>query len=593
MFRPNSISLSLVAAALLGLGCTGTVGDGAPPGTPPGTNPPGTNPPGGNPGTNPPGTNPPGTTPPGTQPPPPPINPADTTNLAGPNNLRRLNILEYNNTIRDLLGETAPVSGGFNVDISTDVGFVAGAKITSSVDARQFSEASDKLATAASSRLAMLVPQGCNVASTVAADNEKCAKDFIKQFGLRAYRRPLNPDEETDLFTLYKAQRDGGLTFAEAMKGLITGMIQSPYFLYRWELGDQGIKDGPLVRFNSYEIASRLSYFLWASMPDQTLFDLAAKNALQNPDAIAAEAKRLLASPKAKDGIRDFAIQWLDVDSVPSLDKDPSYTNYTPAVGNSMLNETATFMTELLLGQNATGKIDTLYNSSSSYLDAKLAKLYGVTNVTGDTLKQAALNPAQRAGILTQGAWLASHADGDFAHPVKRGVFVLNHVLCQNIPPPVGFEVPQLADRKPTETNREHYSQHATMAFCAGCHSKIDATGFAFEIFDAVGGYRTTEVGKPIDAKGSLQLASGTIAFNDAVDLSKKIAGTPEVRDCMSRHWLRYMLRRLEVTEEEGSLKLLADSFQKANFDIRELIVAVTKTRAFTHRKPFEGEGLK
>jgi hypothetical protein len=277
---------------------------------------------------------------------------------------------------------------------------------------------------------------------------------------------------------------------------------------------------------------------------------------------------------------------------VPDLEKDGSYTNYTPEVGKAMVNETATFASELLLGPQATGKLDTMFTSTSSYLDAKLAKLYGVTGVTGDVLKPATLNPAQRAGILTQGAWLSAHADGDFPHVVKRGVFVLNHVLCRDIPPPVGIEVPPLGERKSTETNREHYAQHS-MNPCASCHVMIDPMGFAFEIYDAVGGYRTMEGTRPIDATGQIQLGSGLIKFANAVELSKQISTTPELRECMAKHWLRYMLRRTEVPEEVGSLKLLNESFSKGNWDIRELMVAVTKTRAFTHRKPFEGEGLK
>jgi Protein of unknown function (DUF1592)/Protein of unknown function (DUF1588)/Protein of unknown function (DUF1595)/Protein of unknown function (DUF1585)/Protein of unknown function (DUF1587) len=587
MSRPNRIPRFLLAAALVGVGCTGMVGDGASPPTNPGGG--GSGPPGGG-GNNPPGGSGGG----GVLPPPPPPNPADTTNLAGTAPLRRLNILEYNNSIRDLLGEANPAAAGAGlaVDIATDVGFVAGAKITSSTDARAFTDVSEKLATSAVSRIATLLPTGCNAGSTNLTDNETCATNFIKTFGLRAYRRPLSADEVTDLVNLYKAQRTASLTFTEAIKGLIWGMIQSPYFLYRWELGEPGIKDGPLVRFNSYEVASRLSYFFWASMPDQGLFDAAAKNALQNPDQIATEARRLLASPKAKDGVRDFTIQWLDIDGVPDLEKDGSFTNYTPEVGKAMVNESATFASELILGAQATGKLDTLYTSTSSYIDAKLAKLYGVTGVTGDTLKQTTLNPAQRAGILTQGAWLSAHADGDFPHIVKRGVFVLNHVLCRDIPPPVGLEVPPLPERKSTETNREHFAIHG-MNPCAACHVMIDPMGFAFEIYDAVGGYRTTELNKPIDASGQIQLTSGLIKFKDAVDLTKQMSTTPEIRQCMTKHWLRYMLRRTEVSEEAGSLQLVNDAFAKGNFDIRELMVAVTKTRAFTHRKPFEGEALK
>jgi hypothetical protein len=571
------VSRVFAAVALLLLGCTGAVGGmGSTPGSEPGGQPPGRGP----------GMS---------LPPPAPVNPAETTNLAGQQALRRLTLLEYSNTIRDLLGEKMPPTraAGFSVDIASAAGFVTGAKITSSVDAKQFVDASDRLATAAAARLADLLPAGCAPAPAAAAAEDDCARKFIKQFGLRAYRRPVTQQEETELFDFYRALRGPEIaaSFPDAIKELIAGFIQAPAFLYRWELAEAPIKDGPLYRLNSWEIASRLSYFLWATMPDGALFTAAENGELQNLDRIAQEARRMLQDPKAKDGVRDFHLQWLDVEGLTDMQKDPVFASYSPEAAQAMLDETAALASSVLLGPKANGKLTDLFSSPASFIDGRLAKIYGAGTVTGDGLQPAMLNPDQRAGILTHGSFLASHADADASHPVKRGVDVIRNVLCLDLPDPSGLEIPDLPEPKPGQTTRERYAVHA-QGFCASCHDRIDGVGFAFENYDAIGGFRVTEQGKPVDSSGKVSLPSGEITFGKGIDFIKALASTPELRECVTRQWLRYLLRRPEVPEEAGSIKSLADAFQASDWDVRELLVAVTRTRAFTHRKPGEGEGL-
>jgi hypothetical protein len=527
-------------------------------------------------------------------PPPPPVSPTETTNLAGPQALRRLTLLEYSNTIRDLLGEPTPAGrgNGFAVDIAGASGFLSGAKITSSVEAKQFADASDRLATAAVTRLGNLLPDGCKPAPAAAAE-EGCARQFIKQFGLRAYRRPPTTAEEMELFELYRSLRgpESAASFPEAIKEIIAAVIQTPQFLYRWELGEAPIKDGPLYRFNGWEIASRLSYFLWASMPDAALFTAAQNGELANLGRIAQEARRMLADPRAKDAIRDFHLQWLNVEGLPDMQKDPSFTSYTPETAQSMLNETAELASSILWGPQATGKLAELFSSPSSFLDARLAPVYKAANVTGDNLRSVALNPAERAGVLTHGSFLASHADADLSHPVKRGVEVIRNVLCLQLPDPDGLEIPELPAPRAGQTTRERYAAHA-QGSCAGCHQRIDGVGFAFENYDATGGFRTTEQGKPVDSSGTVSLPSGDIKFDKGIDFIKAIATTRELRECVAKQWLRYVLRRAEVPEEEGSIKALATAFEASSWDVRELLVALTSTRAFTHRKPGDGEGI-
>ena len=268
-------------------------------------------------------------------PPPPPVNPAETTNLAGPQHLRRLTLLEYSNTIRDLLGVPAPASrgGGFSVDIAGTAGFVNGAKITSSVDAKQFVDASDQLAGAAVGRLGDLLPQRV-LPGAGGGQRPGRLRPAVHQ-AVRAARLPAaahagRRDRPVRLLQGAARGARSAASFPDAIKELIAGIIQTPQFLYRWELGEAPIKDGPLFRLNSWEIASRLSYFLWASMPDSALFTAAQNGELQNLDRIAQEARRMLADPKAKDAVRDFHLQWLDVEGLPDMQKDPSFTATRP-----------------------------------------------------------------------------------------------------------------------------------------------------------------------------------------------------------------------------------------------------------------------
>jgi hypothetical protein len=519
--------------------------------------------------------------------------PPGAVDWAGPAVFRRLTLVELQNAFRDLLGESMGAGFELAADAGTTVGFGTGAKFTNLVDALNFEKVTDQVTAGAVTRLATLVPMSCNLAATAPAEQDSCVKAFIEKFGLRTFRRPLLESEKAELLALYRTLRatDAGVTMADAIAGLMKGMLQSPQFLYHWELAEPAQKDGDLVRFGAYELASRLSFFLWASIPDEKLLAAAAAGQLGDPRQLEAQARRLLADARARDAISDFHVQWLEIAGLPGLTKDESYTKYNAAVGRAMIDETVAFAASVLHGPAATGKLQDLFTSTSTFMNGPLAALYGVKGVAGEQMVAAQVPAKERAGILTQGSFLASHADGDFSHPVRRGVTILRHVLCQEIPQPDNIMVPPLPERPQGVTTREFYSQHSKFAgLCAGCHDAIDPMGFAFENFDAVGQYRETEVGKPVDASGTLMLAGGPVAFQNAVEMTTKLAQTTELRDCITRHWVRYLLRRQELREEKGSIDVMMKAFERSGWDVREMLVAITATRAFTHRQPFQGE---
>jgi hypothetical protein len=525
--------------------------------------------------------------------PPPPDNTGsldDSMTVPAAAPLRRLTRLEYDNTIHDLLGVTSTSSAKLSADQgSSDSGFMTGGAISGSTDARGVMNSADDVTAAALQRLPSLLP--CGSIPTAQAAQDACAGQFVEAFGMRAFRRPLSPTELSDLKALYQAHRDPAIgdTFENSIGAVISAVLQTPQFLYHWEMGPDGpIKEGNLLRYGPYELASKLSYLFWATMPDDVLFQSAKDGKLNSPDDVAREAKRLLASDRAKVGLQDFFIQWLELQNLGDLAKAPNFTLFTPDLVAAMGQETRDFVNSLFFGANANGKVETLLTSSTDTIDANLAKLYGVTTFSGTGTKQVDLDPTRRAGIFTQAGFLNAKAEPDVTHPVKRGDAVLRRVLCMDLVIPADLVVPALPEPIPGQTTRERYSVHHMLP-CATCHKLIDPVGFSFEHYDPIGAWRDTEQMKPIDATGTFTLQAGDISFNGAVELMKQLAKAPEASDCMATQWLRYSLRRREIASEDPSVKVLQGALSQSG-DMRDAMVAATKAKTFTHRAPSPGE---
>jgi hypothetical protein len=571
--RLTRLLAACALAATAALGCTGQVTDGNAPGGP-----------GGGPGNGPGNGSGPGRPPGGGGPGVVPTGP-DVPGFAV---FHRLNRVEYNNTIRDLLGDTSSPADGFPSDQqSAKSGYFTGGAIANN-DASHLLDATEALATTAMGKLAALLP--CKAVPAAPADQDACAKQFVTQFGKRAFRRPLSPEEGNGFNAFYTAQRMAGTDFPNSMRLLISAMLMSPQFLYRWEVTPQSaVRDGALVRYNSYEVASRLSYLIWASMPDDAGLALADQNKLSTPDKIEAEARRMLKDPKAKQAIADFFTQWLGVTELKQVPKDPkAYPTFTPEIGAAMVAEVGAFSSANVI--DGDGKLSTIFTSSKTFADANLAKLYGV-NGGGTTLAPVTLDPAQRGGILTQLAFLTTQANPDESNPVRRGKLVADRVACIDVPLPPD----NVPDPKPPAANlsvRDRFSEHDTNPCAQACHSVFDPIGYAFENYNGIGAYQTMDGGKPVDASGKISLDKQDRTFKNAIELGNILAASPQVADCMARQFLRYALRRREAPGDEASLTSAGGTFGKKGNDLRELIVALTRTRAFTHRTPSQGEVL-
>jgi hypothetical protein len=505
---------------------------------------------------------------------------AGDPNAVGPLPLRRLDRREYNNTVRDLLGDTTRPADKFPSDKGEFLFRLAGP--VSSQDYSTIREAAETLA--ASANVATLAP-------CAGGDEEGCARTFATDFGLRAYRRPLVAREVDSLVQLYKEGRAAaGLDHAGGIRLVIEGLLQSPAFLYHWESGPEAPRmEGSLVKLSHYENASQLSYFLLGSMPDQDLFDAAAAGRLGSQAELETHARRLLASPRARDTIASFFEEWLSLDQVLDRPKNPMiYPQFKDDLKAAMLEEARTFVGNVVADGDSL--LSTVLTATFSFVNQPLAGVYGVKGITGAPLAKAELDPTQRAGLLTQAAFLAVTGATDGSHPVKRGKKIYENVLCGELPPPPA-EVPPPKEASEGGTTRERFKEHADQACAAGCHSLMDPLGFAFENYDGIGGFRTMDNGGLVDASGAIDLDGQKHTFNNARDLAKILAGSKTAQRCFATQWTRFALKRKTTEADQVSLDGIFSSFGGGN--IRDLLVGVTGSRSFRYRMPAEGEKLQ
>lgn len=522
---------------------------------------------------------------------PPAANKPLTPESAGQLVMRRLTNREYNNIMVDLLGDTTAPATTFPLDGPTATGFEAPNSVAD-LNVQYYFQTADVLAEAALQNGKLTIPCQNPAASAESA----CAGQFIDQFAPRAYRRPLAAAEKTDLVTLFSTARGLGFSFTESIAQVVKGMIQSPNFLYHWEIGPTKPVVDPssgLVPLTSWQIASRMAEVLWETMPDSTLLSAAQGGQLATPAQINAQAQRMLGDPRASHALYNFHAQWLlqvngHVTDLNELVKTSAL--FTASVKASLVTEFTQFLSSVYA--TGDGTLGTLFTAPYTYANHDTGAIYGV-NATGTAFAKVALDATQRAGILTQAAFLASNADPSTDNPVRRGLAIYLNVLCGQVnpPPPV---VPSVQPPSSNMTTRQRFESHAQQACAQGCHTNFDPPGFAFENYDAVGAFRTTESGLPVDATGSFTTPGGaTISFQNGVDLAKQLAQSSEAQWCVDRQWSRYMLGRMEGSAEQGSLEL-AYRTAGANpaYSLRDMLFTLVASKAFLYRTPSPGEPL-
>ena len=434
-------------------------------------------------------------------------------------------------------------------------------------------------------RYASLV--GCSTA------DDACRDSFLTNFGRRAYRRPLSAQELSRFQALFDQGADlvaSGDDFRDGVQIVIEAILQSAKFLYRPEQGTD-VEDEQGVLLSDYEIAARLSFMFWGRGPDDELLDAAAAGTLSTPSGLSEQVVRLAEDPRFVARVLDFHDRWMQLEGLPLVEKDASsFPAFGPALTQLMVDEMHAFVQEITLNRRA--GIAELLTSPLSAVNDSLAALYDLGG-TFDESFSAVEFPADsgRAGLLTRAAFLTGHSSTSTrTSPVLRGVFILDRILCRTVsPPPPGAQM-QEPDTPPAgelRTTRQYFEWKTSMPECDHCHQTINPVGFAFEEFDGIGAYRSTENGAPVDTVGSLALGDQVLTFESAADFSTQIAHLSRTRACYAVNWLNYAYGREEGTGDLRTLGRISAALNQPSYGARELLQTITQGAAFTHLPPY------
>lgn len=496
---------------------------------------------------------------------------------------RRLTHQEWANTVRDLLGvETAEVVSAFRADPRASGFLFDNNAVALEVDqalASAYQRVAAQIAeqlTSDSSKLSALAPGG-------GTDAER-ARAFIESFGKRAHRRPLTSEQADRYFALYQS----GLTafedmpgFAGGMRLLLEGFLQAPLFLYRIEFSEDAA--GGVVPLDGWERAQRLSYFFWGTMPDEELFQAAESGALDSRDGVAAQARRLVGDERAAAVIERFHEQLFEVDRYARIEPSPMFfPDVSPTLAHSAAEETRRFVRHVLFEE--AGGIADLLTATSTFVNADLAPIYGLSGDFGNDFERVDLDPGQRRGILTQVGFLASHATSVNPDPIHRGVFVAKRLNCLSIaaPPDAVPPLPEPGDK----TNRELVTEHteADGTSCKNCHGTvINPFGFPFESYDAVGGFRTQDNGKPVDTSASPPVGGEYTSVSGAPDLAEAMASAETVHKCFTKHLVEFAHGRRTLRADEPLTGTLGQE-SALGMNFKEMMVRLAVADSFLNR---------
>jgi hypothetical protein len=417
-----------------------------------------------------------------------------------------------------------------------------------------------------------------------ASEENACATKILSRMARLAYRRPVNQQDTQGLLEFFKAGRKDAGSFDAGVQFALERLLVDPDFLLRVYRDSK--QSEAIYRLSDFEVASRLSFFLWGSIPDERLLDLAERGELTNPQILEKEVRRMLADPRAMSAlVNDFAAQWLNLRRVEEVIVDPErYPNYDESLLQGFQRETELFVGSTLREDRS---VTELLNADYTFVNERLAHHYGIPGIYGSRFRRVTLpNHDQRGGLLAQGSLLATTSYPDRTSPVLRGKFLLNNIFGLPVPPPPPGVDTNLADNKPgaaPKSIRERLSQHRTSPSCNSCHSVIDPLGFALENFDVIGGWRTVdESGMAVDASGTT--LSGA-KIDGLVGLRSLLLDEPEqFPRTVTEKLLAFALgRRVEYYDRPAIRKIVRDAAQQ-NYRWSALILGITKSPSFLMR---------
>ena len=489
----------------------------------------------------------------------------------------RLNRVEYNNTVRDLFGVTNRPADKFPSDGGGGGGFDNNADtlfIPPILMERYLAAGSEILDAAASNRVFIAQPG-------FFTGKRATARKIIEHHAFRAFRRPVLKEETERFLKLYDQELALGEPHEEAVKLALKGLLVSPNFLFRTVENRESVQP---FKLNDWEIATRLSYFLWSTMPDDELFALAKAGKLSDPKVVALQTKRMLADARASALSENFTQQWLGLrtfktSAQPDLRRFPEFT---PALAESMPQEPVKFF-HGLLSDNAS--LLKLIDADYTYANEELAKIYGIEGVTGSEFRRVSLPDRNRGGVLGMAAILTKTSYPLRTSPVLRGKWVLEEILGTPPPPPPPIVQSLPHDDKKTGglTLRQRLEQHRSKPECASCHSKLDPLGFGLESFDAIGRWRTKIAGDPVDASGTLP---GGRTFTGPVELKGILLERREqFMKNLTERMLAYALGRGLEFYDTPTVRKITDALAQDDFKAQRLVTEVVMSYPFQNRK--------
>jgi hypothetical protein len=417
-----------------------------------------------------------------------------------------------------------------------------------------------------------------------AADPKPCATDILRDFADRAFRRPVADAEVADYVALLDVAKAQGGTVNDGLALGLRAILLSPHFLFRVEL-DTDAASPALHPVSDNELASRLSYAIWSTMPDTALRGAADGGTLHDPKELSKQVARMLQDPKAHALTTDFIGQWLKLRDLTTIEVNATaFPQFDSALRDGMIGETSRFFDEFF---QKPLPVSSILTADFTYVNARLASHYGMTAPAGTDFVRVSLNGTSRRGVLMQGSVLTVTSHPNRTSPVARGVWVLSRLLC-SAPPPPPANVPKLSESPPGATPdmtmRERLAVHRQVATCGACHNTIDPIGLGFENFDGIGVYRTSEGGKPIDAAGVLPDGTKFSGPSELADILTK----PErgFDACMAQQMLTYMVGR-GFDDDDGHAwsARIADAARPAGGSFAAAITSIVESDLFTQRR--------
>jgi hypothetical protein len=420
-----------------------------------------------------------------------------------------------------------------------------------------------------------------------------CARQILSHLATRAYRRPIaaaDPEVDT-LMRFYETSRNAeGGDFESGIEGALTWLLVDPKFLYRFEEEPEGLSAGEVYRISDLELASRLSFFIWSSIPDEPLLELAATGTLSEPDVLAREVKRMLADPRAEALVENFVGQWLKLRGLEeAAPQDPAFDS---ALREAMRRETMLLFQSLVReDRNLLGLLDSDY----TYLNERLAAHYGIDSVWGEYMRKVELpEGSPRRGILGQGSLLTTTSAANRTSPVVRGTWIVENILAAHVPsPPPGVETNLEAEAPgrdaPADTLRQRMELHRANPECAACHQIMDPIGFALENFDLIGRWRSLDNGLPIDT--ATTMVDGTSIDSPATLRDALLARPDAFMASISERLLMYALGRELMPYDGPAVRRITRQAASGGFTMAALVEAVVMSDPFQQRIKLEETG--